>query len=331
VEPTLDALPPRLNPRLTDLLRRCLEKNPKKRWHAAADVRVEIESVMGRALAVEEPRTPVAASVRPWWKRAIPVGAALVVGAVVAGYAAWRLKPEPASLVARFVVPLPENQNFTNAGRQLVAVSPDGSKLAYVANQRLYLRSMSTVEAHEIAGSEIAAGLLNPVFSADGQSLAFFSRADGTLKRLAVTGGAAVTICAATDPYGISWDEYGIVFGQAGNGILRVSANGGTPEVIAAVGNDQVASSPQMLPGGKTVLFSTKKSAEPWDRGQIVAQPLGDTARKVIVDGGASPSAGRTAGRSGRRTANGSRFSRTVKATSRFSASARTAPARPNG
>ena len=53
-EPDLTALPPRLNPRLVEVLRRCLEKNPKKRWHAAADVRVEIEAVIGRASIVEE-------------------------------------------------------------------------------------------------------------------------------------------------------------------------------------------------------------------------------------------------------------------------------------
>ncbi len=281
----LATLPPRLNPRLSELLRRCLEKSPKKRWHAAADVRVEIESVMGRALVVDEPRAATMAP-RPLWKPAIAVAAGVVAGALAAGYFAWTLKPEPARTITRFSIPLPEGQQFTNTGRQLVALSPDGTNLVYVANQRLYLRSMSGLEPRVIAGSEVSAGILNPVFSPDGQTLAFWSFADQTLKRLAVGGGAAVTICQAGIPFGVSWDEHGIVFGQEAKGILRVSPNGGVPEVIAAVEGDQMAALPQMLPGGKAVLFSVKKTSDNWDTAQIVVQTIGG-ARKTLVEGGA--------------------------------------------
>jgi len=284
-EVDLTALPPRLNPRLTELLRRCLEKNPKKRWHAAADVRVEIESVMGRALIIDEPRAAASAP-RPLWRRALPVVAGVLAGAVAAGSAAWMLKPQPARAVTRFSVPLPEGQQFTITSRQLVALSPDGTNLVYVANNRLYIRSMSGLETREVNGSQVANGILNPVFSPDGQSIAFHSRADNTLKHLAVGGGAAVTICQAADPLGMSWDESGIVFGQFGKGILRVSANGGVPEVIAPIASDQTASSPQMLPGGRAVLFSVKKIADVWDKGQVVVQPLGGGERKLLIDGG---------------------------------------------
>jgi serine/threonine-protein kinase len=281
----LTRLPPRLNPRLTELLRRCLEKNPKKRWHAAANVRVEIEAVMGRALIADEPRAAATAR-RPLWRRVLPVAAGVLAGAVAAGYAAWTLKPEPARTVTRFSIQLPEGQQFTNTGRQLVALSPDGTNLVYVANQRLYLRSMSGLEPRPIAGSEISAGILNPVFSPDGQTLAFFSSADQSLKRLAVSGGAPVTICPAAAPYGMSWDDHGIVFGQGAKGILRVSPNGGTPEVIATVESDQMAALPQMLPGGRAVLFSVKKTADSWDTAQVVVQTI-DGGRKTLIEGGA--------------------------------------------
>jgi eukaryotic-like serine/threonine-protein kinase len=278
VDADFTLLPPRLNPRITELLRRCLEKDPKKRWHAAADVRVELESVIGRGLLIEEPHA-VTKTARPLWKRAISVAATLLIGGVIAGYGAWRLKPEPARSVTRFSVPLPQGQAFTNAGRQLVALSPDGSNLVYVANQRLYLRSMSTLEAHAIPGSDLGTPIWNPVFSPDGQALAFFA-GDNTLKRLAISGGAAVTLCPAQNLLGMSWDDYGIVFGQARRGILRVSPNGGTPDVIAAVRDDQMASNPQMLPGGKQVLFSLKKNYDTWDKGQIVAQTIGTLLEK---------------------------------------------------
>ena len=285
-DPDLAALPPRLNPRLTELLRRCLEKDRKKRWHAAADVRVEIELVMGRAIVADEPGFG-AAPARPLWKRAVPVAAALAVCGLIAGYSAWALKPEPARTVMRFSVPLGEGQRFTSVGRQVIALSLDGSNLVYVANQRLYLRSMSALDAHVIVGSDTGSPILNPTFSPDGQAIVFYSTADSALKRLAIGGGAPITICPAQAPFGIGWDEHGIVFGQAGKGILRVSPNGGTPQVIAGVSNDQIASSPQMLPGGKAVLFSLKNLVATWEQGQVVVQTLDNGARKMLVDGGA--------------------------------------------
>src|SRR5262245_39718689 len=171
VEPDLTALPPRLNPRLVDLLRRCLEKNPKKRWHSAADVRVEIESLIGRALIVDE---RVAAAVGPPWKRAIPVLAALVVGGIVAGFGSWKLKSAPARTVTRFTIVPPVDQRFLiglGAGRTLLAVSPDGANLAYSANRQLYLRPMSALEARAIPGSDLGVIVASPVFSPDGRSI----------------------------------------------------------------------------------------------------------------------------------------------------------------
>ena len=283
-EVDLTTLPPRLNPRLTELLRRCLEKNPKKRWHAAADVRVEIEAVSARPLVVDEPRAAHAAA-RPWWRRALPaVVTALIVGPSV-GYLAWTLKPQPASAVMRFAIPLPEGQNFTVPSRPVLTLSPEGTNLVYLANSRLYLRALSGLEAHAIAGSE-GQGISTPVFSPDGQSVAYFSPSDLTLKRLAIGGGAAVTVCAAELPLGMSWDENGIVFGQPGKGILRVSAKGGTAEVIAQAGGEEVLSNPQMLPGGRAVLFSSKKVSDGWDKGSVVVQSLSDGARTTLVEGG---------------------------------------------
>ncbi len=205
---------------------------------------------------------------------------------MAAGYAAWTLKPEPSRQVARFTVSLPEGQQFTNTGRSLVALSPDGANLVYVANQRLNVRSLSGLESRVISGSESSAGVLNPVFSPDGQSLVFHSPADLTLKRIPLSGGAPVTICPVDNLYGLSWSEHGIVFGQRVKGVMRVSPNGGVPEVIGAVDGEEVVSSPQLLPGGRAVLFSVKKVTARWDKAQIVVQPLNGGARKTIIEGG---------------------------------------------
>ena len=131
-------------------------------------------------------------------------------------------------------------------------------------------------------------GVVNPVFSPDGQSVAFRSNADGTLKRLALSGGAAVTVCRMEQlPYGISWQDDVIVFGQAARGVLRVSQNGGTPEVIASVAADEFVEGPQLLPGNRGVMFSVRKLNETWDQARIVVQPLDGGARRVLIEGGA--------------------------------------------
>ena len=81
-EPDLDLLPPNLNPRIPELLRRCLEKNPKKRWQAVGDLRAEIEAIAA-APRVAPAIAQVIAPTQPLWKRAIPVvAAAIVVGAL---------------------------------------------------------------------------------------------------------------------------------------------------------------------------------------------------------------------------------------------------------
>jgi hypothetical protein len=122
------------------------------------------------------------------------------------------LTPPP---VTRFLFALPEGQTFTAPlSRHVIALSPDGGQMVYAANTRLYLRSMSEVDVHAIQGTDGYQAVTDPVFSPDGRSLVFYAPSDRTLKRIAVTGGAAVTICPADNPYGISWAPEDILFGQ---------------------------------------------------------------------------------------------------------------------
>ncbi|TMB86605.1 MAG: hypothetical protein E6J45_13645, partial [Chloroflexi bacterium] len=159
-------------------------------------------------------------------------------------------------MLTRFAFPLGEGQTFTNPGRPIVAISPDGTQLVYVANQQLHLRSISDLHVRPIAGTQVTLGILNPVFSPDGQSIAFHSLKDQTLKRIATTGGVPVTICPATNPIGMSWTQDSILFSEPGKGILRVPAAGGTPEVVVSLSQGEAAASPQMLPDGASILFA---------------------------------------------------------------------------
>jgi serine/threonine-protein kinase len=284
---TMPAATPR---RIRDLLARCLEKDPKKRLRDIGEARIQLEEVISgvaddlSSAAVGVATAPAVSHRRERVAWAVAVAAAVLL-ALVTGAAAWRLKPEPARGVARFAVPLPDGQDFTGTGRQVVALSPDGSTLVYVANTRLYVRPISALDARLLVG-ETGGQVTSPVVSPDGRSVAFYSAADSTLKRLDLAGGASVTITPADNPLGMSWSDEGLVFSQADTGILRVSPDGGVPEVIVPPSPDETKTLPQLLPGGQAVLMSVKPAAEGWDKGAVVVQPLGGGARTTVVAAG---------------------------------------------
>jgi serine/threonine-protein kinase len=287
-EADLNLLPPMINPRVTQLLRRTLDKEPKRRWQTVADMRAEIEAILTDGAIVDVLKTAPAA---PFWKRSIPVLAASLVVGLITGFAVWNLRPAAPRELMRFSYSLPEDQQFSNTGRSVIALSPDGTKLVYVANQRLWLRKMSEIEARPILGTETQrGGVLSPAFSPDGGSMVYWANADQTLKKIAVSGGAAVTLCPADSPFGVSWDSSGIVFGQGAKGIMRVSANGGKPETLVSPARDEIMDSPQLLPDGQSLLFTIASAAitgnDRWDKARIVVQSLKSGTRKVLVDGG---------------------------------------------
>ena len=86
----------------------------------------------------------------------------------------------------------------------------------------------------------------------------------------------------------MSWGDEGIVFGQGGGGILRVSPNGGKPEVLVRVKDGEFAHGPQVLAGGDVVLFTlaTGTAGDRWDKAQIVVQSLRSGERKLLIEGG---------------------------------------------
>jgi eukaryotic-like serine/threonine-protein kinase len=302
-DPDFSALPPNLNPRIPDLLRRCLEKNPKRRWQAVGDLRVEIETAAAAPHWSAFVGTVGAPSV-PAWRRARPLlitalVAALVAGALTGG-GVWRYGlRQPAPTVTRFTVTLPSGHQFAAPAFAVVAISPDGTQLVYAANQQLYLRSLSLLTPRLIAGTEhsgpgFAGG---PFFSPDGRFVAFWegtAPSTFTLKKIDVNGGIAVTICQTPTSFGGSWGaDDTIVFAQQ-KGIMRVSANGGQPELVVEAKRGETMLGPQVLPGGASILFTlardiaapTPASAERWDKAQVVVQSLTSGARKVLIDGG---------------------------------------------
>ena len=212
---------------------------------------------------------------------------AIVVGALAAT-GSWYMSRRPSAppTVTRFVFTLPDGQALTGATRRMVAISPDGERMVYSANDRLYLRSMSQLESKPIQGTD--GDSREPVFSPDGRSVAFYSVSEETLKRVALTGGAPVMIARVDNPNGLTWGPDSILFGVGNKGIMRVSPNGGTPDVLVRVKDDEVADGPQLLPGGQHVMFTLARGidSDRWSKAQVIVQSLASGQRTTIIEGG---------------------------------------------
>ncbi len=293
-DPDWRAIPANLHPKTEELIRRCLAKNRKDRWHAIADVRVELETIMAdpHGLKVHAARE---APRQPLWRRAVPyaITAVLVAGiAVAATVAVMNSRPSPPAAVTRFPFVLPEGQQFTQGARRLITISPDGANIVYEANRQLYLRSMRDMDARPIQGTSQAA---NPFFSPDGRWVGYNSRSENKVKKIAIAGGAAVTICDLVEinrgGYGPVWNSDDYIYWGETKGILRVSANGGKPENLITLKEGETAHRPQLLPGGDALLFTLSAGgsaggSENWDKAQIVVQSLKTGERKVVISGG---------------------------------------------
>ena len=194
-DPDWRVLPGVVPVRLRRLLRRCLEKDPKRRLQAVGDARIEIADVVdGRP----DPELNVSTTARPTWRRVVPwaASAALALGltAVLAFWVPWRQPAAPAPM--RLRTDLGIDVTLTLGAGVPISLSPDGAMTAFVGlnsgggSSQIYLRRLTQLEATPLKGTDTAE---NPFFSPDGQWIGFF--ANGKLKKIAVTGGAAVTLC----------------------------------------------------------------------------------------------------------------------------------------
>src|SRR5206468_3332449 len=114
------------------------------------------------------PGAPSIAPKAPLWTRAVRVGAVAVIAGALGVYAGRWLRPSPRPAMVRFPIPLGVEQTFTGLGRGPIAISPDGRHLAYVADRKLFRRSLSELESRVIVNVDTRSGAAtSPVFSPD--------------------------------------------------------------------------------------------------------------------------------------------------------------------
>ena len=281
----VQVLPAALPETLRTVIRQCLQKDPKRRIRDVGDLQLAMEGAF--ETAVSATAEPTAAPRLQLWQRPVPVALAVLLVAIITGLAVWSLTrpaPPPPALVTRFPIPLVAGQSFAPPGRQLVAISPDGSDVVYATTTGLWRRPVDQLEAIQVPGTE---GAREPFFSANGQSIGFWTL--GQLKKVSVSGGAPVTI--ADLPRNVGGFRWGaddrILFSQGSAGIWRVPGTGGTPEVVIEVGAGERAHGPQLLPGGEWVLFTLQSAGVgAWDLAQIVVESLVTGDRAVVIEGG---------------------------------------------
>ena len=198
-----------------------------------------------------------------WW----PILAALAVGVAITAAIAALIRPD----VGTDPLPIYRTTIALSAGTRIppaaatygrVAISPDGVHLAIVAvdaggRQQLWLRRLDDLTAHPLAGTE---GAGHPFWSADSQSIAFL--AGGKLKRVDVTGGSASTLADALFPAAGTWNQDNVIVFNAkpGAGLFRVSAGGGTPELVTKIDpatGEAGHSLPFFLPDGRHFLYTS--------------------------------------------------------------------------
>jgi eukaryotic-like serine/threonine-protein kinase len=283
-EPDWAALPSTTPTSIRRVLRRCLQKERKRRIADASDVRLDIEETLtgtsdlpGPAVVVRRP---------PLWKRAAMPAATVVIAALIGGALVWSLsRPALGLPVVRTTI---STSGAVAGVDPLVAITPDGSRVVYHGSNQLYVRALNQLEPTVLSGVGAPRGIF---VSPDGQWIGFF---DGIqLRKVALTGGPPVTICPVDGPSrGASWGPDGTIIFATGNpasGLRRVSAAGGDPMVLTKPDRANGASGhwwPEFLPGGKAVLFTILPVTGRAEDGQIAVLDLRTATSKVLIRGG---------------------------------------------
>jgi serine/threonine-protein kinase len=287
-DPDWGVLPAGTPAGLRRLLRRCLDKDPRQRLRDIGEARILIEEIVdGSDEPTHEPAPSLSTGrLAPWPVSVWVMVGALVAGLVIASWGVWRVgKPADRPLV-RLDVDLGADVSLPSSSIPgMLAISPQGTRLVFGSGSGLFTRRLDQPKAIKLPGTE---GGIMPFFSPDGQWVGFYAR--GKLNKISVDGGAVVPLGDIANFAGASWGEDGGIVASVPltRGLLRIPADGGAPETVAELSNGEAAFvRPQVLPGGKAVLFSSRTILSRDNTIEILT--LADRHRKIVARGGVSP------------------------------------------
>jgi serine/threonine-protein kinase len=285
-----EALPATVNPAIGRVIHRSIEKSRDARFQSARDLGFAFDEL-------SRPDRGVALPMPQWsWPRARTIAwliAAALAGALVVTELESRRRPAAAPAPLRLSVDLGADAPLANGAMQFgnaVAISKDGSTLAFVAQQapdvppQIYVRRLDEPRATVLPGTD---GANAPFFSDDGKWIGF----DGGLRlmKVAVSGGAPIGVTGISSFRGASWQTDGTIVlapNQVVPGrLMQLTADGGPAVAVSAAG-DSLHAWPQVLPGGRAVLYTTSRVGGAFNDGNLVVQPLPSGEPKVIQRGG---------------------------------------------
>jgi len=286
--PSLDELPPETPLHLRRLVGRCLDKESKTRLRDIGEARIALVRVEDEEVsAVSGPDAP---KTGPWRRRFPWIAAGLATLAAVVLAALWFGRPTPESRVIRFETPPPAGGRFhlapDNPGP--VAVSPDGSMLAYSGRTpdgviQLWVRTLDEAEARALPGTENAQ---YPFWSPDSRRIGFFS--NNKLRVVEAVGGPPLALCDAGDGKGGSWGSDGvIVFSPNYNTpIFKVSEAGGEAVAVTEFNeerNDNSHRHPRFLPDGNHFLYMARSSSGSGEGHAVMVDSLDGSADRLLL------------------------------------------------
>jgi len=286
-EPEWTKLPAATPQSIRRLLRRCLAKDVRARLSDMGSARLDI--VDADAATVESSAiTPAAvqrASLRSprlaWSVAVVAIAAFATLGALLLGRTAPQAPP------VRFTVAMPSGIVLTRspshtdaaAGPGSIAVSPDGSHIAFLASRNgrssLWVRTVGSFEAREIAATE---GASAPFWSPDSKWIGFFSA--GSIKKVEAAGGSPQRLCPADTYIGGTWGRDNVILFSSSGVIKQVSAFGGEPKAVTTLGDKESAHArPTFLPGSTRFAYASIPSLE------IYLAALGSDTRSLLIPG----------------------------------------------
>jgi eukaryotic-like serine/threonine-protein kinase len=293
--PPPSSLQPLTPPPLDHLVRQCLAKHPDDRPDTAHDIASELRRVKATS-GVTAP-ADAGARHRPSIRGVRMAAAGVLFGTIVGAAAMWLLRPAPEpSPPMRLSLEVGPADELTTAGESIdflptpggshtaLTWTPDGQTLVFVGRrngvQQLFARRLTSVEARPLPETE---GATAPAISPDGDRVAFY--ANRAIKSVPLGGGPAITLATLIEaPSGLAWDAAGSVyFGEVGGPIRRISADGSIAPVTTPRENERAHKLPSLLPGGRVLLYTTRKRVWSWGDEEVVAQNLRDGTRKVLA------------------------------------------------
>jgi Tol biopolymer transport system component len=297
-EPDWDALPSDVSPGLRAGLRRSLDKTPKNRLHAVADLRLAIEGAFDLPLGAAASVGVLAPPGRNWRRSWLWMLAAFVLGGSTAAAIVWWVTRREPPRVTRLAVTASPTQPLAvaNTSHDLV-ISPDGANIVYWTGSAgagaLTVRPLNQL-SRVVLQTRNAFG---PFVSADSAWVGFYEVSDRTLKKVPILGGSPVTICSvAANVRGASWGADGtIVFAGPLGSLWRVAASGGEPAQITKADSTPGGrrhSWPVFLPGARAVLFTIVPAADGFENGetaQIALLNLDTGEQRMLIPHGSYP------------------------------------------